>query len=669
MKKQILVKGPVLSQSGYGEQSRFALRALRSREDIFDILIYPTTWGQTGWVWEEDEFREWIDQRIRITQLLSSKKQLRPDISLQITIPNEFENMCPVNIGYTAGIETTMVAAPWIDKGNLMDKILVVSNHAKATYQNTILQMKNDITGETKESSLKTPVEVVWENTVRQDPEPIPNLELKTDFNFLMVSQMGPRKNFHNAVKWWVEEFFDQDVGLIIKTNLKNNSQMDFLATNDAISSFLSQYPDRKCKVYLLHGDLSAGQMTWLYSHSKVKAMVNIAHGEGFGLPLFEAAREELPIVTLAWSGQQDFLIHNGEKYFEEVFFNLDTIQAEAVWPGVLDNKSQWAFADQGSYKMALRKTLKNWDKAKERSKKLSKLVDSKFNNNELYKHFCNQFYNDETQNVTLDQIPKISLITSVFKADDYIEQLMEDVTRQTIFEEKCEWVILNANPEGHNTEEEIIKKYMEKYPNNIVYKRLEEDPGIYETWNIGIKMSTGEFVTNVNCDDRRAPWGLEKQAASLVVNPDVDLVYNDSYITHEPNIMWESVKPDSQRYNFEEFSKDAMIRGNLPHNNPMWRKSLHEANGYFDAKYRSAGDWEFFLRCTFAGSKFKKINEPLGVYYFNPTGMSTNVEHNSWKREEEKEIFKKYMKVFQEQQVANKEQGKPNDRGEMFKI
>lgn len=140
MKKKILVRGPVLSQSGYGEQARFALRALKSREDLFDIFIQAIPWGKTGWIWEQDEFREWMDEKIRITQILISQKQLAPDISLQITIPNEWQKMCPVNIGYTAGIETTMVAPVWLEKGNQMDKILVVSNHAKTTYEKTIAQ-------------------------------------------------------------------------------------------------------------------------------------------------------------------------------------------------------------------------------------------------------------------------------------------------------------------------------------------------------------------------------------------------------------------------------------------------------------------------------------------------------------------------------------------------
>ena len=167
----------------------------------------------------------------------------------------------------------------------------------------------------------------------------------------------------------------------------------------------------------------------------------------------------------------------------------------------------------------------------------------------------------------------------------------------------------------------------------------------------MGIKMSTGDFVTNVNCDDRRPPWAYEHQAKLLATNPDVDLVYNDSYLVREPNVMWENVQPNTEKYNFEQFSKEAMLRGNLPHNNPMWKKDLHNKYGYFNQKYRSAADWDMWLRCAFEGVVFKKHPETLGVYYFNPKGVSTNVEHNSWKKKQEREIFQNYLQIYQQQQ------------------
>ena len=396
MRKKIFVKGPVLSQSGYGEQARFALRALRSREDLFDVYVQPIPWGKTGWVWNDDEFRSWLDERIADTQIQLQQKVLQPDISLQITIPNEFEKLCPVNIGYTAGIETTKCSPQWLPKCNDMDKVLVVSNHAKTSIVNTVAEATNNQTGERFPYRCETPVEVVWETTPRHEPEEIEGLNLEYENNFLMVSQLGPRKNFENSLTWWVEEHVDQEVGLVVKTNFKNNSVGDFTQVEGHISSLLSKYKDRKCKVYLLHGDLTSGQMTGLYRHPKVKALINISHGEGFGLPLFEAAREGLPIIATGWSGQLDFLHHEGKDYFQSVEYTLQPVQPQAHWPGVIEPDSMWAFADQGSYKMTLRRVLNNLDKCQETAGELQALLVDKFDDNKLFEGFVTSIYGEQ---------------------------------------------------------------------------------------------------------------------------------------------------------------------------------------------------------------------------------------------------------------------------------
>ena len=138
--------------------------------------------------------------------------------------------------------------------------------------------------------------------------------------------------------------------------------------------------------------------MTWLYNHDNIKSIVNIAHGEGFGLPLFEAAREGLPVTTIGWSGQLDFLHHNNNNYFNEVDHTIQPIQREAVWEGVLEADSMWAYANQGSYKMALRRMYKNYDSYKETAEELKTIVNDKFSDEKLFKLFIEQILQPEDQ-------------------------------------------------------------------------------------------------------------------------------------------------------------------------------------------------------------------------------------------------------------------------------
>ena len=660
MKKKVIVKGPALSRSGYGEQTRFALRSLRAHEDKFDICLINLSWGRTGWIWEDDEERKWIDSLLQKTMNNARNNNNVYDISLQVTIPNEFENMAQVNVGYTAGVEADRASGHWIEKCNTMDRLIVISEFTGNTLRDTTYDAQNPQTGEMiKEYRCQTPIIPVSYPVKNIDPEEMEDLELKTDFNFLVVAQWGIRKNLENTVKWFIEEFKNnEDVGLVLKTSTANGSVKDRHVTehrlNLLINSLGIDREDIKCKIYLIHGDVSEGNLTWLYNHPKIKSLISLAHGEGFGLPIFESAYNGLPVIAPDWSGHMDFMMAPKKDkktkktrlrpHFAKVEYELKPVQPEAVWDPVIIADAKWCYPKAFSYKKKLREVYKNYSFHKSQAKKLKEYVENKFSEEEQYRQFVEAFLGEEVKVINPEDLPKISIVTSVYNGDEFIEPFLEDITRQTVFEQKCELILINANSPGN--EEEVINKYIEKYPNNIVYKKLDEDPGIYAVWNMGVEMATGEYVTNANLDDRKSPKSLQRHAEELYTNPNVDLVYADMLVTDKPNEVWENNSSQGRRYDFPQYTFENLKMINMPHASPMWRKSIHKSHGPFNDKYRSAGDWEMWLRAGSNGSEFKKINDVLGLYYFNPTGISTNPDNFDWKREEEAEVYDLYKDV-----------------------
>jgi hypothetical protein len=241
---------------------------------------------------------------------------------------------------------------------------------------------------------------------------------------------------------------------------------------------------------------------------------------------------------------------------------------------------------------------------------------------------------------------PKISILTTIYKSGKYIESFLKQFETLEDFENN-ELVIVDAN--SPDNEEAIINQYTDKF-NNIKYYKTEFCT-TSEALNFAAKQANGEFLTFCFVDDKFAPNHNTVLSKFLFLYKDVDLVYGDVIVGNKENEQFNiNNKYKIFEHSQNDFSTENMIKC-LPGPMPMFKKQMFLNNNGFDNKMNFANDWEFWLRCVEKGSKFKKINKIVGLYYNNPFGNSTTQEKDkkNARQKEEKEVFYKYKNVFGE--------------------
>jgi FkbM family methyltransferase len=226
----------------------------------------------------------------------------------------------------------------------------------------------------------------------------------------------------------------------------------------------------------------------------------------------------------------------------------------------------------------------------------------------------------------------RVSAIVSTYKSERFMRGCLEDLVNQTLYKKGgLEVIVIDAcSPEQEAT---IVQEFQSRYE-NIRYIRTDERIPLYQAWNIGIQNARGQYISNANTDDRHAPEMLERLADELDRRPDIGLVYADSLVTVFENTSWADSKARGvlrwPEYNCRDLF-DVCAMG--PH--PMWRKDLHDRFGYFDTKYQTAGDYDFWLRLAIGDVNMLHIPEVLGLYLANPTSVSLRDANLGWEESE----------------------------------
>ena len=411
MKKVMLICAPVSSRSGYGDHARDLVRSFINL-DKFDVKIIDVPWGDCP----RNALDNKLDKNIIDCILPEPKMDKKPNVYVDIRIPNEFQTYGKVNIGITAGIETTAVSQAWLEGCNKMDLVIVPSEHSKKGFVEALYEkiqnLPNGQQQKVGELKLEKPMEVLFEGVDENVFKPLDNSSLdlvddiKEDFAFLHVGMWGKggfgedRKDISKLVKIFYESFANKkkQPALILKTNGATFSIIDREDCLSKIKQIKSKFPKdwNLPNVYLLHGSLSSDEMNKLYNHPKVKSFVSLTHGEGFGRPMLEASMVGLPVITSAWSGQIDFLSDENSLLLGG---ELVQVPKSQHWKDIIIPEGQWFNVNETQAYKAMNYCFENYDEVKDKALNLMKTNRNKFTLNKM---------TEKLDEITLSLIDKI---------------------------------------------------------------------------------------------------------------------------------------------------------------------------------------------------------------------------------------------------------------------
>ena len=375
-KPTFVISCPINTYSGYGARSRDIVKAIIEL-DKYDVKILPQRWGSTpqGFIKDNPEW-EFLTKHL----LNSPQLPTQPEIWMQITVPNEFQPIGKYNIGCTAGIETTIAPAEWIEGCSRMNLILGSSEHTIKVLKESKFEKRDQKTNQPVGHIEWTgDSEVIFEGANTDVYKPVKSTfdlsNIKEEFAYLFVGhwmqgQLGEdRKNVGLLIKAFFETFKNKSKkpALILKTSTVGSSYMDRDELIRRIKTIKSTVKSTNLpNIYLLHGEFTDIEMNEIYNHSKVKAMVNLTKGEGFGRPLLEFSLVNKPIITTNWSGHIDYL--NPE------FVTLLQGTMTKVHPSAANNmllaEAEWFNVDHGHVGHYLKDVFENYKGYAENAKR-----------------------------------------------------------------------------------------------------------------------------------------------------------------------------------------------------------------------------------------------------------------------------------------------------------
>lgn len=209
-----------------------------------------------------------------------------------------------------------------------------------------------------------------------------------------------------------------------------------------------------------------------------------------------------------------------------------------------------------------------------------------------------------------------ISLLCSVYNSSEHLDRYLDYVNNQTL----PSFEIIFIDADSYDDSLQKILDYNFRDGINKIVMGAKTRIGIYEAWNQAILESSHDYVMNFNTDDKLFRTSLSTLTQYISLYPEVDVFYSNSFISN-----YTDHNPTSWFAWADANQKENLIEGCCVGPYPLLKKSTIVEAGMFDTSFTISGDYEMWCRLNSLGKRFLKIDEPLGVYYHNPKGVSSS--------------------------------------------
>ena len=212
----------------------------------------------------------------------------------------------------------------------------------------------------------------------------------------------------------------------------------------------------------------------------------------------------------------------------------------------------------------------------------------------------------------------KVSIIVPFYNVENYIETCLESLVNQTL--EDIEIILVNDGSKDNS--EKIAQKFIQNYPNKIVYLK-KENGGLSDARNYAIPKAKGEYIAFIDSDDY-VEINMYEEMYKKAKEENLDYV--------ECNFLWEY--PDkvleSKGTQYKD-KKEMFIKARVVAWNKLIKKEIVQENKIEFPKGYRYEDVEFFYKLLPHISNYGIVEKPF-IHYIQRENSISNVQNSKTK-------------------------------------